>query len=205
MANSDPKTAAIVLAAGASTRMGRPKQLLEIEGQALIVRTVNACLDAGLWPVVVVLGANFELIKPALARLPVVCVVNAGWAEGMASSLRTGIAALGQFSRTVPAALICLCDQPGFNAQAAQKLESALGAETEKGIAAARYDGRLGAPVIFRRKYFAELSALTGDQGARVLLKSRAEEVVAVDLPELAVDIDTPEDYAKANGGARCP
>lgn len=190
--------AAIILAAGASSRMGRPKQLLEIGGQTLVARAVNAVMEAGLWPVVVVLGANSDEIKPVLARLPVISVVNAAWAEGMATSLRTGIKTLGQYSRTAPAALIGLCDQPGFTAEVARRLVDALaaGEGAMKGIAAARYDGRLGAPAVFRRKYFSALAELTGDQGARALLQSRADDVAAVDLPELGVDLDTGADWA---------
>jgi molybdenum cofactor cytidylyltransferase len=191
--------------------MGRPKQLLEMGGQALVVRAAQACFDAGIWPVVVVLGANSELIKPALARLPVITAVNAAWAQGMAGSLRAGIATLQQFSREVPAALICLCDQPGFSADAAQRLQRAWQRRREDKpgisgpIAASQYAGRMGAPAIFDRSYFGALSNLKGDEGARALLQACGPEVMAVDLPELAVDLDTPEDYAAAvkNHGPR--
>ncbi len=187
--------AAIVLAAGASVRMGQPKQLLIVDDEPLVVRAVQACLDAKLWPVIVVLGAHQDRIKPALARLPVICAANPDWAEGMASSLRTGIATLQQFSRAVPGAVIALCDQPAFNAAIVAQLEAAA-ADSGCGIAASRYAGRCGAPALFLRKYFSELAALTGDQGARALLQQRAGDVAPVDLPELAIDLDTPDDWA---------
>jgi CTP:molybdopterin cytidylyltransferase MocA len=187
--------AAIVLAAGASVRMGQPKQLLQVGGRSLLIRTVEACLAAELWPVVVVLGAHREQLRPTLARLPVICADNLHWAEGMAGSLRIGLTTVDQFSRAVPRALITLCDQPAFSAAAVRQLQSASNAGG-RGIAAARYAGRCGAPALFGRRYFGELAGLSGDQGARVLLNQRADEVAAVDLPELAVDLDTPEDWA---------
>src|ERR1700679_1330829 len=97
--NDPQRLGAVILAAGASRRMGRPKALLEIGGRALVVRAAEAALAAPVWPVVVVLGAEASKIRPVLARLPVLIVENPAWAEGMASSLRTGLATLRQFSR----------------------------------------------------------------------------------------------------------
>jgi len=195
--------AAIVLAAGASTRMGQPKQLLPVDGRTLLVRTVEACLAAELWPVIVVLGAHREHVRPTLARYPVICTDNLAWADGMAGSLRAGLIAVDQFSRAVPGAVITLCDQPALNAAALRQLSAA--AATGWGIAAARYGGRCGAPARFARRYFAELAGLSGDQGARVLLNQRAAEVAAVDLPELAVDLDTPQDWSTFVGPPAAP
>src|SRR4051812_6293642 len=94
---------AVILAAGSSTRMGQPKQLLELGGKTMIVRAAEAALASSAWPVVVVLGSNAEKIRPALARLPVLIVDNEAWPEGMASSIRIGIATLQQFSRRLDA------------------------------------------------------------------------------------------------------
>ena len=84
----------MILAAGASTRMGVPKQLLDVEGRPLLLRAVDAALASPVWPVVVVLGANAEKIRPILARLPVLVTENAAWAEGMAASIRAGVTTL---------------------------------------------------------------------------------------------------------------
>lgn len=185
----------MILAAGASTRMGSPKQLLPLDGRPLVVRAVEAALATPAWPVVVVLGAHAEAIRPALARLPVVIADNPAWAEGMAASIRAGIATLRQFSRGLDAALLALCDQPAFSAATTTTLVAAQ-ASTGRSIVAARYGGRHGAPALFLREHFPALGALTGEEGARTLLNGDPARVAAVDLPELALDLDTPADVA---------
>lgn len=191
----DLKFGAVILAAGASTRMGTLKQLLELEGKPLLVRAVEAALASPAWPVVVVLGAQGEKIRPVLARLPVLVTENPAWAEGMAASIRAGVTTLQQFSRRLDAALIALCDQPGFSAEVINQLVDAQRA-TGRGIVAARYAGRHGAPALFLREHFPTLTHLTGEEGARALLNDQPDRVASVDLPELAQDLDTPQDFA---------
>lgn len=188
----------MILAAGESTRMGTLKQLLLLDGKPLLVRAVEAALASPAWPVVVVLGAHAEKIRPVLARLPVLVVENPAWAEGMASSLRTGITTLRQFSRALDAALVALCDQPAFSVDTIAQLVAAQRA-TGRSIVAASYAGRHGAPALFRREHFAALAALTGEEGARALLNGDPATMTAVDLPALALDLDTPEDFAAQN------
>lgn len=188
---------AVILAAGASTRMGTPKQLLPLDGKPLLNRAVEAALASPAWPVVVVLGANAERIRPALARLPVLIAENPAWAEGMASSLRAGIDTLRQFSRGLDAAVVALCDQPAFSAAAIAQLVAAHHA-TGRSIVAAHYAGRNGAPALFRREHFPTLAALTGEEGARALLNDHPHTVATVELPQMQQDLDTPGDYAAA-------
>ena len=185
----------VILAAGSSTRMGRPKQLLEIGGRSLIVRAVEAALASPAWPVVVVLGANAEIIRPVLAGLPVLVAENPAWAEGMAASIRTGVTTLMQFSRALEAGLFALCDQPAFSTAVIEQLVAAQ-ATTCRSVVAAHYAGRNGAPAIFLREHFAALAALTGEEGARALLNGDPSQVAAVNLPDLAMDLDTPGDFA---------
>jgi molybdenum cofactor cytidylyltransferase len=186
---------AVILAAGESARMGTPKQLLVVDGQPLLLRAVEAALASAAWPVVVVLGAHEEKIRPLLARLPVLIAENPAWSEGMASSLRVGVATLQQFSRQLDAALVALCDQPAFSADTIAQLVAAQRA-TGRSIVAARYRGRHGAPALFLAEHFPALTALTGEEGARALLNDNPARVAAVDLPALALDLDTPADYA---------
>lgn len=186
---------AVILAAGASTRMGTPKQLLPLDGQPLLSRVVEAALASAAWPVVVVLGANAELIRPVLARHPILIVENPAWAEGMAASIRTGVTTLRQFSRALDAAIVTLCDQPAFSADVIAQLVATQHA-TGRSIVAAHYAGRNGAPALFLREHFATLTSLTGEEGARSLLNGDTTAVATVDLPQLAQDLDTPAHYA---------
>lgn len=192
----------VILAAGASTRMGTPKQLLEVAGQPLLVHAVEAALTSPAWPVVVVLGANAEKIRPALASLPVLITENPAWSEGMASSIRAGVTTLQQFSRHLDAAVIALCDQPAFSADTIAQLVAAQRA-TGRSIVAARYAGRHGAPALFLHEHFATLAHLTGEEGARALLNDPTDRIASVDLPALALDLDTPDDFAALKNPAQ--
>jgi molybdenum cofactor cytidylyltransferase len=185
----------VILAAGESARMGSPKQLLLLDDRPLLVRAVEAALASTAWPVVVVLGAHAEKIRPLLARHPVLLAENSAWAEGMASSIRVGVTTLQQFSRKLDAALVALCDQPAFSADTIAQLVAEQRA-TGRSIVAARYAGRNGAPALFLKENFPALIHLTGEEGARVLLNGDASRVASVDLPALALDLDTPADYA---------
>ena len=174
--------------------MGQPKQLLEIGGTTLIERTVAAALASPVWPVVVVVGEQGAAIRARLVRQPVLIADNPHWAAGMATSLRAGIETLRFFSRDITGVIVALCDQPGFSAEtiaALLKAQSETGADT----VAARYAGRLGAPTLFMAKHFQMLRQLSGDQGARALINADPA-AVGVDLPELAIDLDTPADVS---------
>jgi molybdenum cofactor cytidylyltransferase len=193
---------AVVLAAGASTRMGEPKQLLRLDGRTLLRRTVDTLLASPAWPVVVVLGAHMETIRPEVARLPVLIVENREWVEGLASSIRTGVSVLETFSLSIEAALLVLCDQPNLSPDAITRLIETHH-RTGKSIVAAGYAcpergrgaGPPGPPALFARSHFHELMELRGAGGARPLLARHAELLATVDLPELATDLDTPADY----------
>jgi molybdenum cofactor cytidylyltransferase len=178
--------AAVLLAAGASTRMGAPKQLIEIDGKSMLRRAAEAVIATGCDPVIVVLGANAEVLREHLAGLPIRLVINERWQEGMASSIRAGLV-------DTDAALITLCDQPFVHAANLIALIE-LFRNSGKPIAAARYGGNLGVPAIFARALFPELLALTGDMGARRVIAAHADQVAALDLPDAAIDLDTPLD-----------
>ena len=191
----------IILAAGGSRRLGQPKQLVPIDGKTLLQRTIEAALDTpSLWPVVVVLGANSDSIRPNLLRYPIIVAENPAWSEGIASSLRCGLNTLDQFSRHLTHALITLCDQPHLSSQVFEDL-IATQQRSASSLVAARYQEHPGAPALFGRKYFEALSQLTGDEGARVLFRAiPPEEITTVDFPQLSVDLDTPADYQQITG-----
>jgi len=176
--------------------MGRPKQLLELEGKPLIARAVEAALGSTAWPVIVVLGANSSLIRPRLAKYPVVIAENFEWEEGMASSIRVGVAMAERFSLALEGLLFAVCDQPHFTSTVVEKLVRAL--DPTHSIAGARYGGRVGVPALFLRQHFEALKQLKGPEGAKPVLKSHAAEIAPVDLPELEVDLDTFDEYLRA-------
>lgn len=178
--------AAILLAAGSSSRLGRPKQLLEFHGESLIVRAIRLAKEAGLSPVIVVVQPAFGL-PAAAATLDVVIVRNANAAEGMASSLRCGVE---QASRShVSGVVVLACDQPALTVDHLHQL--IVQPEVRMGSA---YAGRIGIPAYFPRQDFAALLELTGDKGARELLRASS----SISNEELALDIDTEEDVRQA-------
>ena len=183
--------AALVLAAGASSRMGKPKQLLLYQGEPLLRRTVRFALAAGASPVLVVVGADAGPCRAALFALAATVLENPEYLHGMGSSLRLGMAAVASLEPEPARVLLMVCDQPLLRPE---HLRALLEAQTPDGIAAAQYNGRLGTPAVFGREHFPALAAVTGDQGARSLLRSLP--ATPVPMPEAAVDIDTPEDFA---------
>lgn len=186
------KTGIILLAAGESRRLGRPKQLLVWQGMPLVRRMAVTALEAELGPVVVVLGAVDAPCREALAGLPVLVAVNPDWSSGMGGSIARGVAALA--GQDLSAVIILLCDQPFVSASLLLRLiDQARSGEI--GIVASRYDHQLGPPVWFAADRFDRLLALEGGGGAKSLI--RAEPAPGwVDAPEAAFDIDTPEDAA---------
>ena len=185
---------AVVLAAGASTRMGRPKQLLRLGDRTLIRRTVDTVLDSAAWPVAVVLGAHAAAVRAEIARLPVLAVENREWEEGLSSSIRAGVRVLDSFSLSLDAAVLVPADQPHLSAGSLRRLAEAHLREG-RSIVAAHYAGHPGPPALFARRHFAELLALSGPEGARPLFARHAGDLATVPCPELATDLDTPADY----------
>jgi molybdenum cofactor cytidylyltransferase len=183
------QAAAIVLAAGHSSRLGRAKQFVEFSGQTLLVRTVRSALDAGASPVWVVLSGNLtQAGRTALAAVDAEIVENPEAAEGMGSSLRVGMAALLSADPLPERVLLLVCDQPLLTAGHLRRL---LQTPSPHGITAAAYEGRLGVPAVFGQEHYAALAESRGDAGARDLLRSLP--VTALELPEASIDIDTPE------------
>ncbi len=180
------KIAAIILAAGGSSRLGQPKQLLEFEGETLLARAIRAASE---YPTCVVIGSDAERMREEVGNSARV-VQNAEWREGLASSIRLGINAIID---SFDGAILLLTDQPRIDAPL---LEALVGAQAtlNKPIAACRYAKSLGVPALFSKRFFPELLKLRGDTGAKPLLLKHAGEVAVVDFPDGAVDIDSPAD-----------
>jgi molybdenum cofactor cytidylyltransferase len=181
---------AIILAAGASRRLGRPKQLVEAGGQSLLRRTVRA-VQGACAPVLVVVGHQGERMAGHLAGLPVTLVPNPGWEEGIASSIRAGILALPP---DAPGALFLVCDQVAVNPALVAGLMAARAAHPGA-VVTCGYGGGRGIPSWFPAGRFPDLLALRGDRGARTLLDG--DGVVVVPFPEGTEDVDRPEDLER--------
>ncbi len=181
----------MVLAAGQSLRMDRPKLLLVWKGKSLLRRAAEAAV-AACRQVVVVLGPEPQRMEAELSSLPVEVVVNPEYAKGMATSLRCGVQAV----RDASAALVILADQPAVTAEHLRHLIQAY-RKSGAPVTAASYGDTVGAPAVFSRQLFPELLALEGDTGAKRVVESHRHEAVVVPLPEAAVDVDTAEDWQR--------
>jgi molybdenum cofactor cytidylyltransferase len=182
----------LVLAAGASTRLGQPKQLVRIgERPALHIVLANAVAVAGN-AVTVVVGANAGELTYLLSHSPASFIVNKNWSEGIASSIRCG---LGVIPPAAEAVMVVLGDQVCVTSDDLKRLLAAW-KDQENVIAAASYSQGVGVPAIFPRAVFSELAELRGDEGARKLLMRNPDRLVRVPMPNAAFDLDTPEDLA---------
>ena len=186
--------AAIVLAAGASRRLGYAKQLVDIDGEPLLRRVARAVLATRPCDAVAVLGHDAARIASALEGLAIRQVRIADADEGLSASLRAGLAAL---DADCTGALVVLTDQPALGARHLEAICAAWRAAPARAIASA-YADVLGVPALLPRSWFGDIAALRGDTGARALLRARRREVVAIAAPDLARDIDTPDDVTRA-------
>jgi CTP:molybdopterin cytidylyltransferase MocA len=192
--------AGIVLAAGSSLRMGKPKQLLPLRSRPLLEHIVAAVCGSALDEVVVILGADHELILRRVRWGRARIIVNRDHASGMSSSLRTGLAALDS---DVERAMVILGDQPGVSPELLDRLLE-VHAGSLRPAAALRVCGLLQPPVVLRRDLWDDFMALSGDVGGRGLIRARPELVEPVVIgtdEERPVDIDTPDDWRRYRSG----
>lgn len=188
-----PRIHALLLAAGNAGRFGSAKQLAPFDGTPLVRRAAQSVLDAGL-PLAVVTGAYADKVAAALEGLPLTLLHNPDWAQGMGSSLGCGFRQL--FAGDSQTALVCLADQPRIQAPQLRQLITAWQQAPQR-MAAAAHGDALGPPCLFPRRWYEELSQWSGPQGARKLLERQAQDLLRVDMPEAAVDVDTREDYER--------
>jgi molybdenum cofactor cytidylyltransferase len=188
--------AAVILAAGASRRLGQPKQLLVYRGESLLKRAIRLAQEAGAAPVLAVLGANFEVISASIAPMRVMIVHNHRWEQGISSSIHSGLRAANTCSPQSSGVLLLGCDQPRLTAEHLRSLLDAFNAESADTIVSSVYNGVRGVPAIFPRLAFSELLALSGDQGARALIALAPCPVVTIYFDGGEIDIDSPEDVS---------
>jgi molybdenum cofactor cytidylyltransferase len=198
------RTAAIVLAAGNSSRLGQPKQFVHFDGRTVLQHAIHAAVEAGCAPILVVTGAAQERVAEALVGLPARVVPNQRWAEGMGSSIAAGVGALVRDFPGCDAVVLMVCDQPLVTGETIAALIDALRAG-DKSVAASAYAGTLGVPALFTLRWFAALGALSGNAGAKRIIEANADEVVRCPFPAGDCDIDTPADLERLTVRRRAP
>jgi molybdenum cofactor cytidylyltransferase len=185
----------VILAAGGSHRMGQPKQLLPFRERTLLRHAVETAVASMCRPIVVVIGAHAELVSLELQSLPVLIAYNPEWATGIGSSLRLAIQTLGAID-AIEGVVITLSDQPLVTADAVNRIVEAH-YQTGKDIVASEYADTHGVPLFIGKRFFDEISALAGTEGAKRVIDRHLEEMTTVPLVEAAFDIDTPNDYER--------
>lgn len=192
----------VILAAGASSRMGVPKQLLHIDGISLIKRVTELAMETACYPIVVVLGANRQLIRKELERMPITIIDNPQWENGMSSSIKMGLAGSYMTYKELEAVIFLTADMPLVSVELIQKMIKKAETFTENtenspDIVACKYNGQIGIPVLFKRKLFNDLLELSGDNGAKKVILANKEHTATIDFPEGKIDLDTIEEYRK--------
>lgn len=190
------QTGIIILAAGGSSRMGQPKQLMHFGGRSLVRGVVDAAMADERHVVAVVLGAHADAVARELSGTGVLLVTNTGWEAGMASSIRAGLASLLDFLPEMDACILTVCDQPYIEAAVFEGLQSTQLA-TGKGIVASGYDDTYGTPVLFSRPYFNQLLQLEGQEGAKKVIRQHENDAAVYPFEAGRTDIDTMEGYLR--------
>lgn len=188
-----PLISAIILAAGESRRMGKPKQLMPLGKTTILERTVENFLNSKVYDVIVVVGYRAEEVISLIANRPVAVVVNSAYRDGMSTSIVAGLSLIGDKTQGV---MLALADQPFVDSQTINRLIEVFGAHN-KGIAIPVYQGQRGHPVIFTIRYKEELLALKGDIGGRQIINQHPDDVleVTVDCEGICIDLDTVDSY----------
>jgi molybdenum cofactor cytidylyltransferase len=196
MSSHSKSIASVILAAGESSRLGQPKQLLEFRGKTLVRRAVEAAIEANCSPVIVVTGDAHAEVKNALATTNTILAQNSQWTQGVGISIRVGIQHLIDNAPGVDAAVLLVCDQPFVDCDLVRGL-IAMHSETGKPIVASAYADTLGVPALFDRSIFQELLRLDGHLGAKTIILSNRARVAELSFPKGDVDVDTLDDVKR--------
>lgn len=189
--------AVIILAAGGSQRLGRPKQLLPFHGGSLLRRAAEAAVGSHADHCTVVLGNEADRCGAEISNLPVRLEINPAWREGLASSIRVGVDAVRRHHPNLDAVVLTPCDQPFLTSAVLNSLMQ-IHLSTDSGIVASSYADTVGIPALFTAGWFQRLTELQGDRGAKALFETAGADLITVPFPQGATDVDTAEDYANA-------
>jgi molybdenum cofactor cytidylyltransferase len=186
------KTGIIILAAGSSSRMGEPKQLMMYKNKTFLQHIIGEAKNAGLDPVICVTGYKSDLITKSISRMKVKVVYNEHWQEGMGSGISAGIKQA--LPSDVDSVILAVSDQPYVSSDLFETMVKWKD-QSGKGIVACTYAGTLGTPVLFSKDYFNRLLLLNGNQGAKNIVKINLPDVCPVEFEKGNIDIDTKADY----------
>ena len=186
----------LILAAGSSSRMGTPKQLLKLQGKSLLKRAIETVLSIQKLPNLVVLGAFADQIQGELDDYDIPFIINQDWSQGMGTSLRAGVQELHNQYSTLEAVLVMLCDQPFVSERLLKQIITTY-QEKQAKVVASVYNDILGVPALFDQSLFEELLNTSPEVGARKILEKYDAIAEKVPFPEGKLDVDTPEDYQK--------
>jgi molybdenum cofactor cytidylyltransferase len=189
-------TAIIILAAGSSSRLGTSKQLLEIEGEPLLNRTINTSVRSTIRNIIVVLGSEEDQHRSIIGKINVDIVVNSDWRNGIGSSIKKGLQYLLGKDSTLHAIIILVCDQPWLTPEHINNLLSAH-CQSKKSIVASLYNSSAGVPAMFTNRHFNEILSLPDEQGAKSIIQQHMKEAEQVNFEKGEIDIDTMEDYQR--------
>lgn len=188
-------TSIIILAAGASSRMGMPKQLLMIEGKTLIRRVSEMAIDTSCHPIVVVLGANKEPIRKEIEKIPLTIIENPKWEDGMSSSMKMGLVGAYMTEKEIDAVIFLTVDMPFVSPKLINEMITKATENPDSQIVACSYENQIGIPVLFKRSLFNDLLELKGDEGAKKIVLKNKEKTSLIDFPEGKFDLDTIDEY----------
>ncbi|MDR8394044.1 nucleotidyltransferase family protein [Aliifodinibius sp. S!AR15-10] len=194
----------VILAAGSSSRLGRPKQLLKYQNKTLLQHIIDTVTPFEFNPSVLVLGAYADQIRDATNLVNVTAIYNKDWPEGIASSIRVGVAKSLKLNASLDSILFLLSDQPFVSTDLIQDLIDKHNNRNQR-ITACCYKQNVGVPAIFQKHFFPELQELSGDVGAKKIIIQNSEEVEEVPFKKGSFDIDTSEDYEQLKDNANRP
>jgi molybdenum cofactor cytidylyltransferase len=184
----------IILAAGASSRLGQAKQTLQYKQGSLLKHTIHAAVRSAIGPVVVVIGANEALVRDHIANEDVFLVSNPGYEQGMATSIQAGLNHFMQAHQECENIVLMVCDQPHVSSELLKNLLETKH-NSEKPIVACSYKNTVGVPAIFNKSFFVDLLSLQGDEGGKKILVNNLSSVATIPFPAGTIDIDTIADY----------
>jgi molybdenum cofactor cytidylyltransferase len=193
---------AIILAAGSSSRMGQSKQMLPVDGEPLLLKITKTVIASGIKNIVCVLGSNENEHRELVKSFPVQVISNPLWENGMGNSLKKGIKSFTSLFPDADAVIILVCDQPLLTVNHIHQLiknhsHQLITTKSKSAIVASAYANTVGVPVLFDKTFFNILANVADDAGAKKIISAHKDQLTAVDFPDGAIDLDTPEDYTQ--------